>query len=818
MIDLLLSAWVAVSRHRLRSLLAIAGVAVGVCALTSIISVEHAWRAAVTRFFAKMDLKTVTVRIPETREWGRASLGRPVTEEDAQEIARNCPAVSSATLVCSADMRVDHGDYAAEAPVIAVKPDFQETLPDKVREGRLFTAEESAARAPVCVLSLRTRVLLFGTEKAVGRDIRIAGHRLRVVGVIFGKDHYGMPDEGVYVPGTWTRALLRSGWWTWPYTQILARTEDPKAASNQVNRLVRTWIGGSESDEYTDSLWQAREAALHARDRATRYSGLAAICALLAAGIGIAALLFVSVSERSSEIGVVRALGASKGRIYAEQMTVAVLLSASGGVLGAVASVPASAAGVFASRWQPLVPRGEMAGFPRTSEIALSVSWQGVVIAIAIAVITGVVAALAPASEAAGIDPAVAIARRPGTRGRLRDVLTCLQVGFGVLVLVVLTSYFSVLQSEERAEMRSRMGQDRAVASADPIGALHKPVSDRDRETYREALAEVLVSPEKLATLRTQVPLLENLTPVVPVIFDLASGGRVAQAAEVVFVTAEFLNYQPDLRSGDHARAAEAFRAGDEVTVIDPKLKEMLFGDHDPLGRRVNVAGRKFTVVGVRQSRDFYDGVAWIPLRYYHGLKPRARKEEQALFHREDAKVEGRPRDVRQYTAALLQLRAALLPLLPDPYRKGIEFSGEVPLSLREWLAQDTAAVARGAAGALAVLLVALIGLANMLLVSVHEEVREVGLRRALGAQRPDILLHFLSQGVLLSAFGAATGLALGAAVCWATRTWSAMPVFVSAFWAVAGAIATVAAGLITSTVPAVLAAHIHPVEALRYE
>ncbi|MGD0113747.1 MAG: hypothetical protein ABSD48_17970 [Armatimonadota bacterium] len=83
MIDTALSAWQAVSRHRLRSLLAIAGVAVGVCALTSIISVEQAWRAAVTRFFSKMDIQTVVVQIPETHEWGQASLGRPPTEADA---------------------------------------------------------------------------------------------------------------------------------------------------------------------------------------------------------------------------------------------------------------------------------------------------------------------------------------------------------------------------------------------------------------------------------------------------------------------------------------------------------------------------------------------------------------------------------------------------------------------------------------------------------------------------------------------------------------------------------------------------------------
>jgi ABC-type antimicrobial peptide transport system permease subunit len=717
-------------------------------------------------------------------------------------------------------MRVEQGGYAMEAPVRAVAPNFGKTLPDSVREGRLFTDEEAAARAPVCVLSLKTRVALFGTEEAVGREIRILGRRLQVVGVILGKNHYTLADEGVYVPNTWTRALLKSGRWSRPTALIFARTGDPKTASDQINRLVRTWTGGGKSDYYTDSLWQTQQAALHARDRATLYSGIAAMCALLAAGIGIAALLFVSVSERSSEIGIVRALGASKARVYGEHIAAAVLLSAGGGLLGAAASVPASAAGIFASRWQPLIPGSEMAGFPKMSEMALSVSWHAVAISITLAVITGTLAALAPASEAAGIDPAAAIARRPGTRGRLREVLTCLQVAFGVLVLVVLTSYFAVLQTEERAEARSRMGEDRAVASADPIAALRKPVSGRDREACREALADVLASPDSLSALRAQTPLLKDLTPMVPAIFDISGDGRIAHAAEVEFSTADFLGYKPDLREGDQARAVAAFRAGDAVAVIDPRLKESIFGDRDAIGRVVNVAGRKFTVLGVRQGKgsNFYQGVAWLPIRYYPDLKARARKDEQSLFYREDAQVGGRPRDERQYTAAILQLRTALLPLLPKEYRREIEFNEQMPLSLREWLAQNRAAAARGAAGALAVLLVALIGLANMLLVSVHDEMREIGLRRALGAQRPDVLMQFLSKGLALSALGAGAGLAFGAVACWMTRTWTAMPVFVSMFWAVAGALGTVLAGLATSVVPAVLAARVHPVEALRYE
>jgi len=70
----------------------------------------------------------------------------------------------------------------------------------------------------------------------------------------------------------------------------------------------------------------------------------------------------------------------------------------------------------------------------------------------------------------------------------------------------------------------------------------------------------------------------------------------------------------------------------------------------------------------------------------------------------------------------------------------------------------------------------------------------------------------------MLSVIGSAGGLAAGGLVCWATRAWANLPISVSAFWAVAGAVATVVAGAATSLLPAAVAARIHPVEALRYE
>jgi hypothetical protein len=105
-----------------------------------------------------------------------------------------------------------------------------------------------------------------------------------------------------------------------------------------------------------------------------------------------------------------------------------------------------------------------------------------------------------------------------------------------------------------------------------------------------------------------------------------------------------------------------------------------------------------------------------------------------------------------------------------------------------------------------------------MLLVSVRQELRETGVRRAFGAQRADIALHFLSEGVLLSAAGSAGGPFMGGLVCWAMRTGVGLPMSVSIFWAATGAAATVLAGTLISLFPAAAAARIHPVEALRYK
>ncbi len=829
MTDTLSFAYQSVIRHRLRSLLAMAGVAVGVCALTSIMSVEKSWRKAVTDFFAPMDLETVRVAIPAGEKWREAGYTkRAVERDDLQAIAARCSAARSATIVSWTTLRAETDDGSAlELAVRAVDADFTKTLPDDLREGRLFTAVEAANQAPVCLLSFEARVWLFGTEKQViGRRVRLEGNRFQVVGVIAGNRHAGIGTRAVYVPSSWSRALLMSRYGLEPASEIFARTKDPQAASSQIEELMRQRVRGDPSRPFTHSLWQVRQVAMNSRTRATFYSGVAGLCALLAAGIGIAALLFVSVAERSREIGIHRALGASRYHVHREYLITSLVLSTGGALIGALAGIPAAAIGAFTTRWQPVFDpvAGEMLiegakEFPKLSEAALSVSWEAIPIAMVLALVTGATAAFAPASEAAAVQPSLAISQRAGTRGGLRRFLTCLQVGFGVLVLVVLTSSFSVLESQEKAEARNLLGQDRVSAICDPIAAMRKPVDRRYLDASKNAMATVMTSTANLDAIRKQTPLLTTLTPSVPLNVSVGYGGRTANSMRVVLTTGEAFQHKPELLGGVLHSAMGSFHRGDAVAVINPSAKERLFGSADPVGKRISVAGAPFTVIAVRLSPPDMSGMGevFVPISFYRNLKTRVRSGAEVDFMME-ARLDARPIDDRRYAEAMAQLRDALLPMLPTEYRSAIKLSEQIPETTKQFILQHKAAAVRGAVGAMAVLLVALIGLANMLLVSVHQEVRETGVRRAFGAQQADIALHFLSEGVLLSLAGSAAGLLLGGLVCWATRSWAGLSLSVPIFWAAAGSIATVLVGTMISLFPAAVAARIQPMDALRYE
>jgi putative ABC transport system permease protein len=830
MSNLLKLAWQTITRHPLRSILAILAVAIGVCALTSIVSVEASWRREVMKFFAPLDMHTVKVILPAGDNWREAGFQRPRLElSDAQAIRAQCTTAQSVTSMMTGVGWAETRTSAMEVELHAVAADFTQTLPDALQSGQLFTAEQVAQRVPVCLLSHEAVDWMFGDKPAVGQPIRLEGRLFTVIGVIAGDHHIGMGKNAVYIPFGGERRLLASSSPFDPRMEIFVRGQDTGAISTQIERMMRQRLGGDGSRSFTQSLGVVRETALRSRARVTLYSSLAGLGALLAAGIGIAALLFVSVAESAREIGIRRALGATRVAIYVEYLFTSALLSICGGLIGGLMSIPAATFGAFASRWQPvmsasgaeqLLPAGTP--LPTFSAMAFSVSWGALALSMVLALLIGIVAALVPASEAAEVEPARAIAQRAGMAVRPRQFLTVLQVMFGVLVLILLTSGFSFLENQDRAEARETFGQDSIFAAADPVAALRKPFDDAYQQQCRQALAAVVSAPDKMASLRWHTALLASLAPVLTHYMAVARSGSTQAPVGIHFTTAEALDYQPRLPDETRRQLARAFTDARAVAVISPSLKAKLFGPIEAIGSTITIGSRQFTVLAVHDCPLFTSGHSdnvFIPLQYYPTLGGIACLQTTSMLGvTDEARIFGRPLDTRQYDAAVMQLRDALRPLLPAAYRTTLLLSEQVPENTRQFIFQNKAVAARGALGAVAVLLVAVIGLANMLLVSVHQNIREIGIRRALGAQREDVFWRFLSEGILLSSIGAGSGLGLGLVLCWLAGAWGHLPIAISIFWAVIGTVGAIIAGVLVSIPPAVAAARIHPVEALCYE
>ena len=252
------------------------------------------------------------------------------------------------------------------------------------------------------------------------------------------------------------------------------------------------------------------------------------------------------------------------------------------------------------------------------------------------------------------------------------------------------------------------------------------------------------------------------------------------------------------------------------VCLIGSTVVESYFPFSDPIGETLEIAGMEFRVIGVLEKREQLFGggggnndqsnVIYMPMGAALKLKPNA----DDLFILAVAK-EGRLEKAKDDVQDLLRVRRQV------PYGKPNNFSMETAASLIDQFQAITAGVAIAMVVISSVgLMIGGIGVMNIMLVSVTERTREIGIRKAIGAKRSDILLQFLIEAATLTGFGGLLGLLFGWLLTLLVKL--VLPSYVPLWAPLVGFFASVGIGLIFGLWPAWKAAKLDPIESLRYE
>jgi putative ABC transport system permease protein len=386
--------------HKLRTLLSVTGIVVGVGAVVLMVSAGRGAEKQIVNRIQGMGTDLLIVNAGRTMiiagRQRQMDTVRTLLVSDAQAIAKDCPSVALAAPGVGKKLAVRWEDQDALTNVVGMSTEGFAVRNITVASGRLFDADESRAAKRLAILGPTASANLFGNSDPVGQQIRIGKVLFEVIGLAAprGMDVNGADqDDVILVPlETAMRRILNVA-----YVQTLyVKAHDSRAlesAEKEIASLLRQRhrLEGKADDFTIQNQATVLEAERETTGSMTLLISSVAGISLIVGGVGILAVMLMSVRERTPEIGLRRAVGALRRDIRTQFVLESAMLAGTGGVAGLVGGIGLSLAVSVLGYWPTVI------------------SWPAAAVAFGFSVAVGVIFGLYPAMRAAKLEPIQAL-------------------------------------------------------------------------------------------------------------------------------------------------------------------------------------------------------------------------------------------------------------------------------------------------------------------------------------------------------------------------------------------------------------------------